>query len=50
MREAVEEMFRDYKLSGYNLETTQDTVNRLIGLILLISLVYGISMTTMVHN
>ncbi len=39
-RMGIEEMFRDFKLGGYNLEITQVTDNRLIALILLISLAY----------
>ena len=35
-----EEMFRDFKTGGYNLEATQVTRERLITLILLISLAY----------
>ena len=38
-----EEMFRDFKRGGYNLEITQVTGNRLIALILLISLAYCLS-------
>ncbi len=37
-RMGIEEMFRDFKLGGYNLEITQVTGDRLIALILLISL------------
>ena len=36
-------MFRDFKLGGYNLEITQVTGDRLIALILLISLAYCLS-------
>ena len=36
-------MFREFKLGGYNLEITQDTVERLMVLILLISLAYCLS-------
>ncbi len=39
-RMGIEEMFRDFKRGGYNLESTQVTGERLIALILLISLVY----------
>ena len=39
----IEEMFRDFKLGGYNLEITQVTGDRLIALILLISLAYCLS-------
>ncbi len=38
-----EEMFRDFKSGGYNLEITQVTGDRLISLILLISLAYSLS-------
>ena len=40
----IEEMFRDLKSSGYNLEETWVTGDRLIGLLVLITLAY--SMTT----
>lgn len=36
----IEEMFRDFQSSGYNLESTNVSGQRLISLILLISLVY----------
>ncbi len=36
----IEEMFRDFKSGGYNLEDTNASVKRLISLILLISLAY----------
>ena len=36
-RMAIEEMFRDLKLGGYNLESTQVSSQRLISLILLIA-------------
>jgi len=39
----IEEMFRDFKKGGYNLELTQVTGERLIALILLISLAYCLS-------
>ena len=39
-RMGIEEMFRDLKKGGYNLESTQVTGERLIALILLISFVY----------
>jgi hypothetical protein len=39
-RFSVEEMFRDFKSGGYNLEATNMTGNRLITLILLITLAY----------
>ena len=42
-RMGIEEMFRDFKLGGYNLEITQVTGDRLIALILLISLAYCLS-------
>lgn len=39
-RFGIEEMFRDYKTGGYNLESTGVTGNRLIALIILITLAY----------
>ena len=42
-RMGIEEMFRDFKLGGYNLEITQVSGERLIALILLISLAYCLS-------
>ena len=36
-RMGIEEMFRDFKLGGYNLEKTQVSNERLIALILLIN-------------
>ena len=42
-RMGIEEMFRDFKRGGYNLEITQVTGERLIALILLISLAYCLS-------
>ena len=42
-RMGIEEMFRDFKRGGYNLEITQVTGDRLISLILLISLAYSLS-------
>jgi hypothetical protein len=39
-RMGIEEMFRDFKLGGYNLEGTQVTGERLIALILLLALAY----------
>lgn len=39
----IEEMFRDFKLGGYNLENTQVKNERLISLIILISLAYSFS-------
>ena len=42
-RMGIEEMFRDFKRGGYNLEITQVTGDRLIALILLISLAYCLS-------
>ena len=40
-RMGIEEMFRDFKLGGYNLESTQLSGHRLYSLILLISLAYS---------
>ncbi|WP_293122334.1 hypothetical protein [Moorena sp. SIO4G3] len=40
-RMGIEEMFRDLKLGGYNLESTQLSSQRLISLILLITLAYS---------
>jgi Transposase DDE domain len=40
-RFGIEEMFRDYKSGGYNLEGTQVTGQRLISLIILITLAYN---------
>jgi hypothetical protein len=40
-RFGIEEMFRDYKKGGYNLEGTQVTGQRLISLIILITLAYN---------
>ena len=42
-RMGIEEMFRDFKLGGYNLEITQVAGERLTALILLISLAYCLS-------
>ena len=42
-RMGIEEMFRDFKLGGYNLEITQVAGDRLIALVLLISLAYCLS-------
>ncbi len=42
-RMGIEEMFRDFKRGGYNLEITQVTGERLIALILLINLAYCLS-------
>jgi hypothetical protein len=42
-RMGIEEMFRDLKLGGYNLEVTQVTSHRLISIILLVTLAYSIS-------
>lgn len=42
-RMGIEEMFRDFKLGGYNLEITQVAGERLIALILLITLAYCLS-------
>lgn len=42
-RMGIEEMFRDFKLGGYNLEVTRVTDHRLIALILLICLSYSFS-------
>ena len=42
-RMGIEEMFRDFKLGGYNLEATQVSNHRLIALILLITLAYCFS-------
>jgi hypothetical protein len=42
-RMGIEEMFRDFKLGGYDLEDTQVTGERLIALILLITLAYSYS-------
>jgi hypothetical protein len=42
-RMGIEEMFRDFKLGGYNLEVTRVTDYRLISLILLICLAYSFS-------
>ena len=39
----IEEMFRDFKKGGYNLEITQVTGDRLIALILLIAIAYCLS-------
>ena len=39
----IEEMFRDLKLGGYNLESTQVTNPRLIAIILLITFAYCLS-------
>jgi hypothetical protein len=39
----IEEMFRDLKLGGYNLEVTQVTNHRLIATIILITFAYSIS-------
>ena len=39
----IEEMFRDFKLGGYNLEATQVNNERLIATVILISLAYSIS-------
>ena len=40
-RFGIEEMFRDFKKGGYNLEGTQVTGQRLISLIILITLAYN---------
>ncbi|MEO0685638.1 MAG: IS4 family transposase [Cyanobacteria bacterium J06649_11] len=48
-RMGIEEMFRDFKLGGYNLESTRVTDARLISMILLICLSYS-SSTFMGHN
>lgn len=40
-RFGIEEMFRDYKSGGYNIESTGVTGNRLIALITLITLAYS---------
>ena len=42
-RMGIEEMFRDFKLGGYNLEVTRVTDERLISVILLICLAYSFS-------
>lgn len=42
-RMGIEEMFRDFKLGGYNLEVTRITDHRLIAIILLICLSYSFS-------
>ena len=42
-RMGIEEMFRDFKLGGYNLEVTRVTDQRLIALIILICLSYSFS-------
>lgn len=42
-RMGIEEMFRDFKRGGYNLEISQVTNHRLISIILLITLAYSIS-------
>ena len=42
-RMGIEEMFRDFKLGGYNLEVTRVTDHRLIAIILLICLSYSYS-------
>ncbi len=42
-RMGIEEMFRDFKLGGYNLEVTRVTAHRLIAIILLICLSYSFS-------
>ena len=42
-RMGIEEMFRDFKLGGYNLEVTQVSDRRLIATIILITLAYFIS-------
>ncbi len=39
----IEEMFRDFKLGGYNIEKTQVNGERLIGLLLLATLAYSIA-------
>jgi hypothetical protein len=38
-------MFRDFKSGGYNLEDTKVTNNRLISIILLISIAYTSALT-----
>lgn len=38
---AIEEMFRDLKLGGYNLESTKVESERLIALIIRITLAYS---------
>ena len=42
-RMGIEEMFRDFKLGGYNLEVTQVSDRRLISTIILITLAYFLS-------
>lgn len=42
-RFGIEEMFRDFKKGGYNLESTKVTGKRLISLLILISVAYTIS-------
>jgi hypothetical protein len=43
MSDCIKTMFRDFKSSGYNLESTKVTGQRLIFLILLITLSYSLS-------
>jgi hypothetical protein len=45
-RFGIEEMFRDFKKGGYNLEGTKVTSERLISLLILISIAYTISTFT----
>ncbi len=42
-REDIEEMFRDFKTGGYNLEDTNVSANRLISLIIVIALAYSLA-------
>ena len=39
----IEEMFRDFKSGGYHLEDTRVTGDRLIGLLVILTLVYSIT-------
>ena len=45
-RFGIEEMFRDFKRGGYNLEGTKATGDRLITLVILISIAYTVSTFT----
>jgi hypothetical protein len=45
-RFGIEEMFRDFKKGGYNLEGTKVTGDRLISLLVLISIAYTVSTLT----
>jgi len=45
-RFGIEEMFRDFKKGGYNLEATKVTGDRLISLLILISIAYTVSTFT----